>query len=266
MIKFFRSIRQKLLTENKFSKYFIYAIGEIVLVVIGILIALSINNWSEGKKEIAKEQEVLESIFADIKQTEVYLNNRLKTFKNDSLWMDYLSRRWNHVNIDSVARIFSKNKFDASFHNLFLDFREFNPPMTALMMITNDESFSLIKNKNIKEKINLLVNVELKVLNNNIKIEMDLLLRFKEKLMADKDSNIIKTLDSTPDELSKRFYGSDEYFEKTKFELETITKKNYARNYLNLKARHRMFISFFLAEFKAILIELKDSVSNELYL
>jgi hypothetical protein len=47
MVKFFRKIRQKLLSENKFSKYFIYAIGEIVLVVIGILIALQINNWNE---------------------------------------------------------------------------------------------------------------------------------------------------------------------------------------------------------------------------
>ena len=50
MIKFFRKIRQKLLTENKFSKYLIYAIGEIILVVIGILIALSINNWNENRK------------------------------------------------------------------------------------------------------------------------------------------------------------------------------------------------------------------------
>jgi hypothetical protein len=46
MINFFRKIRQRLLTENKFSKYLLYAIGEIVLVVIGILIALSINNWN----------------------------------------------------------------------------------------------------------------------------------------------------------------------------------------------------------------------------
>ena len=45
MIKFFRKIRQKLLSENKFGKYLIYAIGEIILVVIGILIALGINNW-----------------------------------------------------------------------------------------------------------------------------------------------------------------------------------------------------------------------------
>src|SRR6056297_2485873 len=49
MIKFFRKIRQKMLSENKFSKYLIYAIGEIILVVIGILIALQINNWNENR-------------------------------------------------------------------------------------------------------------------------------------------------------------------------------------------------------------------------
>mgnify|MGYP001591841413 CR=1 FL=1 len=50
MIKFFRRIRQGLLSENKFSKYLLYAIGEIILVVIGILIALQINNWNEKRK------------------------------------------------------------------------------------------------------------------------------------------------------------------------------------------------------------------------
>ena len=49
MIKFFRKIRQKLLTQNKFSKYLLYAVGEIVLVVIGILIALQINNWNQDR-------------------------------------------------------------------------------------------------------------------------------------------------------------------------------------------------------------------------
>jgi len=49
MIKFFRKIRQKSLTENKTGKYFKYAFGEIVLVVIGILIALQINNWNSNR-------------------------------------------------------------------------------------------------------------------------------------------------------------------------------------------------------------------------
>ncbi|MDT0559293.1 DUF6090 family protein [Ichthyenterobacterium sp. W332] len=61
MIKFFRKIRQKMLTENKFSKYLIYAIGEIILVVLGILIALQINNWNENnKKRKSIEQSLIE--------------------------------------------------------------------------------------------------------------------------------------------------------------------------------------------------------------
>ncbi len=54
MIKFFRHIRQRLVTENKFSKYLLYAIGEIILVVIGILIALQLNTQKENnqKKEV----------------------------------------------------------------------------------------------------------------------------------------------------------------------------------------------------------------------
>jgi hypothetical protein len=66
MIKFFRKIRQKLLSENKFSKYLLYAIGEIVLVVIGILIALQINNWNESRKNREKENKYLTNINREI--------------------------------------------------------------------------------------------------------------------------------------------------------------------------------------------------------
>lgn len=50
MIKFFNRIRENLLQEDRFTKYMLYALGEIVLVVFGILIALQINNWSEAQK------------------------------------------------------------------------------------------------------------------------------------------------------------------------------------------------------------------------
>ena len=52
MIKFFRKIRYDLMKQNQMSKYFKYAIGEILLVVIGILIALQINNWNEKRQQI----------------------------------------------------------------------------------------------------------------------------------------------------------------------------------------------------------------------
>ncbi len=72
MIKFFRKIRQSLLNQNKVSKYLLYAIGEIALVVIGILIALQINNRNERAKLVQKETEILhlfdESLSTDLKK------------------------------------------------------------------------------------------------------------------------------------------------------------------------------------------------------
>ena len=86
MINFFRKIRQNLLTENKFSKYLIYAIGEIILVVIGILIALSINNWNEEKKDTDFENEMLAQIQENLandkkalKKIKIIFNNAISS-------------------------------------------------------------------------------------------------------------------------------------------------------------------------------------------
>jgi len=65
MIKFLRHIRKSLIEQNKMGKYFKYAIGEILLVVIGILIALQINNWNEGRKQRIKEQELFYNLKID---------------------------------------------------------------------------------------------------------------------------------------------------------------------------------------------------------
>lgn len=66
MFKFFRVIRQKLLVENKLSRYLLYASGEIVLVVIGILIALSINTWNKGRQDLQAQYELLQDLRADL--------------------------------------------------------------------------------------------------------------------------------------------------------------------------------------------------------
>jgi hypothetical protein len=77
MIKLFRKIRQNLLNEGKTTKYFKYAIGEIVLVVIGILIALSINNWNELRKERSKEQKILVELLSQFKDNLVQLEDKI---------------------------------------------------------------------------------------------------------------------------------------------------------------------------------------------
>ncbi|MGI9551386.1 MAG: DUF6090 family protein [Aurantibacter sp.] len=73
MIKFFRRIRQKLLDENKFSKYLVYAIGEIVLVMVGILLALQVNNWNEGKKDKAESIKILQKLQAEFETNKTEL-------------------------------------------------------------------------------------------------------------------------------------------------------------------------------------------------
>lgn len=77
MIKFFRKIRQRLLSENRFSKYLMYAIGEIILVVIGILIALQINTWNTQRVDNRKEQEYLHNLIEDIKVQQELVGNQI---------------------------------------------------------------------------------------------------------------------------------------------------------------------------------------------
>ncbi|WP_445383637.1 DUF6090 family protein [Robiginitalea sp. IMCC43444] len=69
MIRFFSKLRQRLLTDNKVSKYLLYAIGEILLVVIGILIALQIDNWNEDRKKAGKERKLLQQIEQDLMES-----------------------------------------------------------------------------------------------------------------------------------------------------------------------------------------------------
>ena len=68
MIKIFRNIRQNLLNEGKTTKYLQYAIGEIVLVVIGILIALQINDWNDNRIQKHKEEVYLKNFSRDLKE------------------------------------------------------------------------------------------------------------------------------------------------------------------------------------------------------
>ncbi|NND93665.1 MAG: hypothetical protein HKN45_02305, partial [Flavobacteriales bacterium] len=114
MIKFFRHIRQRLLTENKFSKYLLYAVGEIVLVVIGILIALQINNWNEERKATRKERQALVEVLSDLELNIASLDHALHTgpISADSCLysIDILIKHFTQdgVDHDSLAQHFSK--------------------------------------------------------------------------------------------------------------------------------------------------------------
>jgi hypothetical protein len=82
MIKFFRNIRRSHIQKNQMGKYFKYAVGEILLVVIGILIALQINNWNEQRKENIQEQAMLIRLEKEFKSNREQLLDKIE-FRNN---------------------------------------------------------------------------------------------------------------------------------------------------------------------------------------
>ena len=81
MIKFFRKIRQQLLLQNRFRKYILYAIGEIVLVMIGILLALQVNNWNQSRQDKKFETTMLHEIKGSL-ESDLFSERVLKNFIN----------------------------------------------------------------------------------------------------------------------------------------------------------------------------------------
>lgn len=80
MFKFFRRIRRRLIEREKIRKYLLYALGEILLVVIGILIALQVNNWNEERKQQQRVDMALERLFEESQEIVLY-------FRNENGWI-----------------------------------------------------------------------------------------------------------------------------------------------------------------------------------
>ncbi|MFD1162747.1 DUF6090 family protein [Hwangdonia seohaensis] len=141
MIKFFRKIRYNLMEQNKTGKYFKYAIGEIILVVIGILIALSINNWNENRKDRNKEISILKALHKDFKNN---LNdfNRIKelhinTLNKQNIVLRNIDKFPNPKAIDSIFN-YGKNMFGGYTYNASNGTIESLISSGDINLITND--------------------------------------------------------------------------------------------------------------------------------
>lgn len=147
MIKFFRKIRQQLLSENKFSKYLIYAIGEIILVVIGILIALQINNWNQAKQDGKKEQLLLNQLLVEYKSNLTQLNDKIyirdEGINSALSLLNYRSFEHQDVSNDSVnlhiSRLIMRPTFD--------------PELGVSTELINSGNLYLISNMDLRNKI-----------------------------------------------------------------------------------------------------------------
>ncbi|MCR9015408.1 DUF6090 family protein [Aquiflexum gelatinilyticum] len=137
MLKFFRKIRQKLLSENRVTRYLVYAIGEIFLVVIGILIALQVNNWNEGRKEKAREREYL--LFA------------LENIKADSLSLDsILSRTKKIIDVHQNLIDYSENKISQEAVGN-LDLVRYSEPNILILKKNNPNLPNVVKEQELRK-------------------------------------------------------------------------------------------------------------------
>ena len=144
MINLFRKTRKKLADDKQFLKYSRYAIGEIILVVIGILIALSINNWNEKRKENNYGQKILKELRSDFLFNKRELNRNIK--KANALVN----------NCDSLIVLFSLpiekvdlNKF-VRFTKRLSGYSTFNPSNGALNNLISSGNLSIIKSDSLR--------------------------------------------------------------------------------------------------------------------
>ncbi|MEZ4803062.1 MAG: DUF6090 family protein [Gelidibacter sp.] len=149
MIKIFRNIRQRTLGENRFSRYLVYAVGEIILVVIGILIALGINDWNQDHKNQQHEALYLKDLNRDIKADIVTLQERI-TGNDERL-----------ANIDAIIKVLGSNeKYHVNDIPKFLSYNlsltsesYFIPEKSTINQIESSSDGNLITNKKLRDRI-----------------------------------------------------------------------------------------------------------------
>ena len=145
MIKFFRNIRQSLFMENNTSKYLKYAIGEIVLVVVGILIALQINNWNQNRINKQNEKLILNELHKEFISNKIQLDTVLFINKRSFQSVKYVRSK---LPIDM-----EKTNLDSLAYNLYyMGYTStFNPSKGVTNALMNSSTFNLISNGELRQ-------------------------------------------------------------------------------------------------------------------
>lgn len=238
---------------------------EFIAVLLGITGSLWIDENRKKRDQNEKQITILEAVYEDIVQTENFIKKRRDpVFQLDSTWMDYFANNWDNMNIDSAAVALSKNGTRGSFHNTFLDFREFHPPISSIELIMQDGSLKEIQNMDIRKKINELVKTDLEFVLKNVQTEIDMQIDFRNTLINQNDPKLAELLSISQLTLKNRFRDNVNSYDDQIEQLKYFLTKDYVRTYINLKNRHRYFVMLFIRNFKQTLSELKTLVEEEL--
>ncbi len=146
-MKIFRNVRQKLAAENNIPKYLRYAIGEIVLVVIGILIALQVNNWNEHQKQKKQEKIYLQNLSIDL-NNQIQLLDRYIDFENIFI-----------QDCKDIVAHYEQNKGFKKMDSIFTKINDltvrvtFTNGNTTLLEMINSGDINIIDNESLKKEL-----------------------------------------------------------------------------------------------------------------
>ncbi|PHQ28453.1 DUF6090 family protein [Leeuwenhoekiella nanhaiensis] len=143
MIKFFRKIRKRLLDEGKTNKYIKYAIGEIVLVVIGILIALQINNWNEGRLENNREKITIQNLNTEFRENLRDLDSINTTLKRTIRATETIFRKFREGELEEAKEV------DSLLHYV-IESPSWKPSEFVLNDLQNSGGLSKLNNSDLK--------------------------------------------------------------------------------------------------------------------
>jgi hypothetical protein len=185
MIKFFRAIRKDLMEKNKTGKYLKYAIGEIILVVIGILIALQVSNWNERKKIDQSTKDHLAILKENLKEDQIQLNELRTTMEANVNYADSSMRQ--------IRTEIPVDKYLKKYLTLLIREFDFRPNKNAIETITQSNEipslseklrtaildyYSLIESANERESIS----------NNNIQLRYEAYIINEYPIIFQKDN------------------------------------------------------------------------------
>lgn len=146
MLRFFRQIRKKLIKEDKVRKYLFYSIGEILLVVIGILIALQVNNWNERRKLINDEQRYLNDLISDLRQDSTALQVLSIQAKNISMSKSIILEVMDNPGIET-------DSLPAHFYNQWGAYNFFNPVITTMDEMKSGDGLDVIRDTKLRRSL-----------------------------------------------------------------------------------------------------------------
>ena len=181
MIRFFRKTRQGLLIENKFGKYLIYAIGEIALVVIGILVALQVNTWNNHRINQTLEIKLLKDLQKDLKTD---LKNLSLKIEYDSLFAESnktLLTSFKNNKLADELKILNFKGTDYTSFGIINRAVFFYPQKYAYQNIINS-GIDIIENDSLRQDIVHLYDYTYLVTGDYLQIQFDMLVNTNDYL------------------------------------------------------------------------------------